>query len=73
MSEPIPLLRREVSFPRTLPEFANTFVDETACEEILRRWKYGDAGFRCPQCGETAAWTLQSRHLDECKQCGKEA
>ena len=72
MSEPIPLVRRERPFPRTLPEFSNMFVDESACEEVLRRWKYGEAGFCCPRCGGTAAWSLSSRHLDECKRCHKQ-
>ena len=59
MSEPMPLLRREASFPKTLPEFANKFVDEAACAEILRRWKYGQGGFRCPRCGCTGRATTQ--------------
>jgi hypothetical protein len=72
MLELVPLLRREASFPKTLPEFAETFVDEGACEEILRRWKYGEGGFRCPRCGNESAWSIPSRRIDECRRCKKQ-
>ena len=62
---------RDDTLPGTLPKFAARFADETRCAEVLRRWKYGDAGFNCPRCGHAAAWYLPSRQLDECRGCGK--
>ena len=64
----IPLLRDD-SLPKSLAEFTARFVDDAACAEVLRRWKYGDHGFVCPGCGGLSAWFLPSRRLDECRSC----
>lgn len=68
-SIPIPL---DDSFPSSLAEFVARFPDDRACEAVLRRWKYGGAGFRCPRCGGSASWWLRSRLLDECRGCGRQ-
>jgi len=60
---------RDDSLPGTLAEFVVTFCDDDACAEVLRRWKYGEGGFRCPRCQGTRAWFLPSRQLDECRAC----
>ena len=67
----IPLLRDD-TLPKSLAEFTARFVDDDACAEVLRRWKYGDRGFVCPGCGGLKAWFLPSRHLDECRVCHRQ-
>lgn len=76
MSNPIPAptepaaLPRDDTIPESLPQFQLRFPDEAACEAVLRRWKYGDGGFRCPRCAHTACWHLSGRRVDECAGCG---
>jgi len=55
--------------PASLSEFEARFSSEAACIEYLRdrRW---DGRFRCPRCGETRAWQLRTRPLDQCVACG---
>ena len=65
-------LPRDDDLPGDLMEFARRFSDEDACEEVLRRWRYGDQTFRCPACGHTKAWYLATRRLDECCGCGRQ-
>jgi transposase-like protein len=65
-------LPRDDSLPGTLAEFVARFSDEDACAALLRRWKYGQSGFGCAQCGGEKAWFLPSRRLDECSACGKQ-
>ncbi len=67
----IPLLRDD-SMPKTLIEFTARFCDETACADVLRRWKYSGRGFVCGHCGGTRAWYLPSRRLDECRTCHRQ-
>ena len=67
--DPIPLPRDD-SLPGTLAEFVTVYRDETKCAELLRRWKYGPDGFRCPNCGHHRAWALRTRPVDECQACG---
>jgi transposase-like protein len=57
------------SVPSSLAEFEERFSSEAACIEYLRahRWR---RGFRCPRCGETRAWRLRSRPIDQCVGCG---
>lgn len=72
MTAPPTDLPRDDTLPESLPAFLARFPHERACETFLRRWKYGDAGFRCPGCGMGDAWYLPSRRLDECRKCGKQ-
>lgn len=67
----IPLPRDDL-LPGTLPEFSRQFSSEVSCARLLRRWKYGPQGFRCPRCGGGSAWYLPSRRLDECRDCHKQ-
>jgi len=67
-----PVLPRDESIPESLAEFVRRFPTERSCEALLRRWKYGADGFRCPRCGCDRAWYLPSRRLDECRDCGKQ-
>ena len=73
MSAPVIAMPRDDGLPGTLVEFAVRFADEDACAQVLRRWKYGDGGFRCPRCGGARAWYLPSRRLDECRACHHQA
>jgi transposase-like protein len=57
------------NFPATLPEFQERFADEARCLDYLRRQKWPD-GFRCPRCGHGRSYTIQSRRLEECADCG---
>jgi transposase-like protein len=65
-------LPRDDTLPGTLAEFVLEFADEERCAALLRRWKYGERGFRCPRCGVEQAWYLPSRRLDECRGCHKQ-
>lgn len=65
-------LPRDDSLPGTLPEFTRRFGSDRACAALLRRWKYGSRGFRCPSCGGRKAWHLPSRNVDECCSCLKQ-
>jgi hypothetical protein len=65
-------LPRDDSLPGTLPEFSRRFGSERSCAALLRRWKYGPTGFRCPSCGGRKAWFLPSRNLDECSSCHRQ-
>ena len=72
MSSDVIPLPRDNSLPGTLPEFTRRFSTDRACAALLRRWKYGTSGFRCPRCGGGKAWFLPSRKLDECVSCHKQ-
>lgn len=72
MSDQMIPIAIDATFPRSLVEFSAQFGEEDACEEVLRRWKYGDEHFRCPGCRGTRAWWLASRLLDECTTCGRQ-
>lgn len=63
---------RDDSLPGTLAEFVQEFADDDRCAAALRRWKYGERGFECPQCGGHESWYLPSRKLDECRGCHKQ-
>jgi hypothetical protein len=69
MPAPVIPFPRDDSLPGTLAEFVVVYSDESRCAELLRRWKYGDDGFRCPRCDGHRAWYLPSRRLDECTGC----
>jgi transposase-like protein len=71
MDATAPLLRDD-DLPRTLLEFAQRFATEEACQALLRRWKYAEAGFRCPGCGGAECWHLAGQRLDECRACGRQ-
>ncbi len=45
------------SYPRTLAEFNAWFSDEASCRAYLERLRW-PAGFLCPRCRETRAWSL---------------
>lgn len=68
----LPALPRDASIPESLAEFVRRFPTERSCAKLLRRWKYGADGFRCPRCECKRAWYLPSRRLDECCGCGKQ-
>ena len=72
MASDLIALLRDDDIPGTLSGFVERFSDESACAELLRRWKYRDQGFRCPRCGGRSAWFLPSRRLDECTSCHKQ-
>lgn len=72
MSDVMVLRRRESEFPRTLLAFSEEFCDESICVDVLRRWKYGKSGFRCPRCSATTSWFIESRRLDQCTNCRKQ-
>ena len=72
MSDDLLVLLRDDGIPGTLSGFVERFSSEEACAELLRRWKYGEQGFRCPRCGGRSAWFLPSRRLDECTSCHKQ-
>jgi hypothetical protein len=69
MSKPALTYLRDDTLPGTLAEFVQEFSDEERCAAVLRRWKYGEHGFKCPRCGVHEAWFLPSRKLDECRSC----
>lgn len=56
-------------YPRTQAEFETRFATEAACRRYLAdlRWP---AGFRCPGCGGSTAWSVG--HLWECRACGRQ-
>jgi transposase-like protein len=55
-------------FPRSLREFQGRFPDEASCWRYLIACRWPD-GYRCPHCGEDAAFELQRRRLWQCKAC----
>lgn len=69
MPAPVIPLPRDDSLPGTLAEFVAQFSDDDQCAALLRRWKYGEDGFRCPRCAGRRSWFLPSRRLDECAAC----
>ena len=71
LASQIPLMRDD-TLPKTLIAFTARFCDETACANLLRRWKYGGRGFVCRHCGGKRAWYLPSRRLDECRTCHRQ-
>ena len=65
-------LPRDDTIPESLIAFQERFRSERACAKLLRRWKYGEDGFRCPGCGGTKSWYLGAKRLDECSACGRQ-
>lgn len=59
-------------FPRTLIEFQERFPDEASCWTFVRgqRWPQG---FACPRCGSRGSHFVQSRRLEQCRQCRYQA
>ncbi len=59
-------------FPSTLIEFQDRFPDEESCWRYLRsvRWPHG---FRCPRCGGRESSFIQTRRLEQCRQCRYQA
>jgi transposase-like protein len=55
--------------PGSLREVEARFSTEAACIEYLRDRRWGGC-FRCPRCGESRAWQLRTRPLDQCVGCG---
>lgn len=55
-------------YPRTLAELEARFSSEPACREYLFRLRWPE-GFRCPRCGESKTWPLQSGRW-QCARCG---
>jgi len=55
--------------PASLSEFEARFSTEAACIDYLRDRRWG-GHFRCPRCGESRAWQLRTRPLDQCVGCG---
>ena len=61
-----------MQFPSTLIEFQDRFPDEESCWRYLRsvRWPHG---FRCPRCGGRESSFIQTRRLEQCRQCRYQA
>jgi transposase-like protein len=57
------------SYPRNVAEFNRMFPGEEACLVYLAECRWPD-GFRCPTCGNDAAFMLPRRRLWQCKSCG---
>jgi len=62
------MLEAVEEYPRTLAELEARFSDEQACREYLFRLRWPE-GFRCPRCGESKTWPLQSGRW-QCARCG---
>lgn len=58
-------------FPSSMPTFQRAFPDDAACRAYLLGLRSGDA-FRCPACGGSKAWAIQSRGLLTCATCRKQ-
>jgi hypothetical protein len=57
---------------RSLTEFEQLFADEDTCAEYLAAARWPD-GFRCPGCGGSKAWRLESKPWTyECACCGRQ-
>lgn len=55
----------------SLMEFSSRFPDEKACRSYLLKHRWSD-GFRCPACQHTRCYTLRTRNLFECCECGRQ-
>jgi hypothetical protein len=49
-------------------EFQKRFNTEQACREYLFHLRWPN-GFVCPKCGHTECYSLQTRHIHECRKC----
>jgi len=58
-----------LTFPKTLREFRERFVTESACLNYMWESRWPE-GFRCPRCGHVKAWPLAKRRIRECQGCG---
>ena len=58
-------------YPSTLAELGARFGTEQACRDLLLKLRW-PAGFVCPRCRETSAWTTK-RHLLVCAGCQYQA
>ena len=58
-----------IPLPASLSEFERRFSTEAACIDYLRDRRWGGR-FQCPRCGESRAWQLRTRPLDQCVTCG---
>lgn len=55
-------------YPKNQMELEQCFSTEEACRDYLRQLRWPE-GFRCPKCGQTAAWALKTG-LFKCVTCG---
>jgi transposase-like protein len=61
-----------LNFPRSLFEFQRQFPDESACAVWLAEARWPD-GFRCPSCGHSNAWKLETKAWTyECAKCRRQ-
>jgi transposase-like protein len=58
-------------FPRSVIEFQRRCPDEAACRGYLFASRWPD-GFRCPACGGGEVGVEHSRHLWQCRGCGRQ-
>lgn len=58
----------EEDYPRTLLELERRFGTEQSCRAYLFQLRFPD-GFRCPRCGASKSWPLQSGRV-QCAGCG---
>lgn len=57
----------------SLQDFHNEYPTEDACRDQLRRARWGEDGFTCPECGEDEHWGhISTRDLFECYECGRQ-
>lgn len=57
---------------KTLIEFHEQFPDEASCWAFLRRQRW-PRGFVCPRCGSRGGHFIQTRRLEQCRQCRYQA
>lgn len=68
------LLRSDLHFPRSLPEFQKLFPDDAACAAYLERVRW-ERGFLCPTCGEAGEpFRFEARPgVLRCRKCRRDA
>jgi transposase-like protein len=62
---------RDDTLPGDLLRFRQRFASETACRELLHRWRWPE-GFRCPRCRHPDAGWHATRRLYQCRKCRRQ-
>ena len=67
------LLRGDLPFPHSLPEFQRLFPDESACATYLERARWS-GGFTCPHCGASGEpYRITTRpEVLRCRKCRRD-
>lgn len=55
----------------SLMEFTSRFPDEQACRDYLQKQRW-PRGFCCPNCQHHRCYTIRTRNLFECCECGRQ-